>query len=215
MINHPAYVAVTCTTISVPAFTHGADVASKRLVGIAFLVAEVGRRSRWHFSRRAYVILAEQPETALIEWATSRLPIKAMLIGWNVDHVLVPALLAAAATASPILGRQFTSRLHRLLRCGVVDLALKHGGAGAPTLANIAADMAIYAPAWNANAVTSAWTAGAVDQIRHDLADEALAIWRTFVRSAGVTGLSAEAATDAWVLRRQRTDAVTRTSNLS
>lgn len=54
----------------------------------------------------------------------------------------------------------------------------------------------------------AAWGIGDVDQIRRDLADEAMAIWRVFVRTAGLSGLDVEAATDAWVLRRQRMNAV-------
>ncbi|HEX8486773.1 hypothetical protein [Sphingomonas sp.] len=87
-------------------------------------------------------------------------------------------------------------------------MALGHGGAGAPTLANVGADMAIYAPIWNVDAVTGAWSVGAIDQFRRDLADEALAIWRVFVRTAGASGMDAEAATDAWILRRQHMNGV-------
>lgn len=213
MITHPIYIAVTAATVTMPTSNDGVHAAGQHLIGIALFIAERDPKGRWRFARRAHAIPAGEPEAVLLEWAAARLPSEAMLIGWNVDHCLVPALLEAVATAPPTVAQRFLERLRRLLIGGVVDVALTHGGANAPTLAKIAADMAIYAPGWNADAITGAWATGAVDQLRRDLADEALAIWRTFVRSAGVSGLSADAATDAWVLRRQRMNAVAHTGS--
>ena len=51
-------------------------------------------------------------------------------------------------------------------------------------------------------------------KIAKTAADEAMAIWRVFVRTAGLSGMDVEAATDAWVLRRQRMNAVERVSNV-
>ena len=208
MISHPTYIAVTAATVAMPVSIDGIHAASQHLVGLAMFIAERDRKGRWRFARRVHAIPAGESEGALLEWATARLPREAVLIGWNVDHRLVPTLLDAAATAPPTITERFIGRLLPLLSGGVVDIALGHGGAGAPTLAAVAADMAIYAPAWNVDAVAGAWAVGAIDQLRRDLADEALAIWRIFVRSAGVSGLGAEGATDAWVLRRQRMNAV-------
>jgi hypothetical protein len=215
MVTHPFYIAVTAATVAMPASTDGVYAADRHLIGIALFIAERDPKGRWRFARRAYAIAAGETEGALLDWAAARLPSEAMLIGWNVDHGLVPALLDAAATAPPTIAHRFLCRLLPLLTGGVVDIALAHGGAGAPTLATVAADMAIYAPTWTVDGTTGAWAVGAVDQLRRHLGDEALAIWRTFVRTAGVTGLSAEAATDAWVLRRQRMNALTRTDSAS
>jgi len=203
MIKHRIYVAVTAATVAVPASSGGIHPAGWHLVGIALYIAERDHAGHWRFARRAHAIPAGEPESALLDWATARLPDGAILIGWHVDHMLVPALLDAAATAPPTIAQRFIAQLHRVLRGGVVDVALKYGGAGAPPLAVVATDMAIYAPAWDADKVIGAWAIGSVDQLRHDLADEALALWRIFVRTAGVAGLKAEAQTDAWVLRRQ------------
>ncbi len=208
MISHPTYIAVTAATVAMPASTDGVHAAGQHLIGLALFIAERDRKGRWRFARRVHAIPAGESEGALLEWAAARLPREAIIIGWNVDRRLVPSLLDAAATAPPTIAQRFIGRLFRLLSGGVVDIALGHGGAGAPTLAAVAADMAIYAPAWNVDAVAGAWAVGAIDQLRRDLADEALALWRIFVRSAGVTGLGAEAATDAWVLRRQRMNAM-------
>lgn len=212
-MTHSLYLAITAATVAIPVSANGTHAAGRHLVGIGLFIAEFDQDRRWRFARRAHTIPAGKPESALLEWTSARLPHDAMLIGWNVDHVLVPALLDAAATAPPAVGSPFITRLQRLLQGGVVDVALANGGAAAPPLATVAADMAIYAPAWNLNAVTGAWGIGAIDMLCRDLADEALAIWRTFVRSAGVSGLDAEEATDAWVLRRQRMNAVARTGS--
>ena len=211
MITHPIYIAFTAATVPMPASIDGVHAAGQHLIGIALFIAERDRKGRWRFARRAHAIPAGEAEGTLFEWVAARLPGEAMLIGWNVDHCLVPALLDAAATAPPAVANRFLERLSHLMTGGVVDVALGRGGAGAPTLAEVASDMAIYAPAWSIDATAGAWAIGAVDQLRRDLADEALAIWRTFVRSAGMSGLGAEAATDAWVLRRQRMNAVART----
>lgn len=215
MITYPIYLAVTAATINMPASNDGIHAASQHLIGIALFIAERDRKGRWRFARRAHAISAGEAEGALLDWAAARLPGEAMLISWNADHELVPALLGAAATAPPMVAHRFLERLSRLLAGGVIDMALEHGGAGAPTLAEVATDMAIHAPAWNIDAMTAAWAIGKVDQLRRDLADEVLAIWRTFVRSAGVSGLGAEAATDAWVLRRQGMNAVAPTDSFA
>lgn len=215
MITNPIYLAVTAATVNMPASNDGIHAAGKHLIGIALFIAERDRNDRWRFGRRAHAISAGEAEGVLLDWAAARLPGEAMLIGWNADHELVPALLNAAATAPPTVAHRFLERLSRLLTGGVIDIALEHGGAGAPTLAEVATNMAIYAPAWNIDAITAAWAIGDVDQLRRDLADEVLAIWRTFVRSAGVSGLGAEGATDAWALRRQRMNEVEPTDNFA
>lgn len=194
------WVAMTVTTVAVPASTDGRYPAERQLTGIGLFIAKY-EDGRWRFARRVQAIPAGVPEAALLENIADRLPAQGTLIGWHVDHVLMPTLLEAAETAPPIISHHFLGRLHRLLRGGVVDLAL---GYGAASLATVAADMAIRAPDWGADPVAGGRVSGRTDRLRHDLADEALAIWRVFVRSAGLAGLDAEAATDAWVTHRRR-----------
>ncbi|WP_375271098.1 hypothetical protein [Sphingomonas sp.] len=205
------YVAITAAAITVPPSGDGRHPPGQHLVGIGMFLAERGGKRRWRFARRSQAIPAGTPESVLLDWAAQRLPDDATPIGWNVDHGLVPLLLDAAAGAPAAVACTFVRSLHGLLGRGVVDMSLWHGGAGAPPLTRVAADMAIHAPARKADALMGAWSIGNVDQLRRDLADEAMAIWRVFVRTAGLTGLDAEAATDAWVLRRQRMNAVART----
>lgn len=215
MITHPIYLAMTAATVTMPASSDGIHAAGQHLIGIGLFIAERDRKSRWRFAHRAHAISAGEAEGALLDWAAARLPWEGALIGWNADHELVPALLDAAATAPPTVAHRFLERLSRLLASGVIDIAQEYGGAGAPTLAEVATDMAIYAPTWNSDAMTAAWAIGEVGELRRDLADEVLAIWRSFVRSAGVSGLGAEAATDVWVRRRQRMNAVAPTDSFA
>lgn len=195
-------VVMTAITVPVPPSSDGSYPGERCLAGIGLFIASLEGR-RWRFTRHASIVPAGEPEHSLLEGVADRLPADGMLIGWDVDSVLVPALLAAAEEAPAAVAHHFTARLHRLLSGGVVDMALVPRKTGGASLATTAADMAIYAPSWNADAVFTAWSTGMIDQVHRDLADEALAIWRTFVRSSGLSNVDAEAATDAWVARKQ------------
>lgn len=198
------YVTVTVASVAIPGSRDGVHPPSRQMIGIGLLIAKRRGRQPWRFVRRAKAIAAGEPESRLLEWVARRLPTDATMIGWNVDHAMIPVLLDAAASSPPLVAHHFVGRLHSLLRRGAVDMSLAHGGAGAPPLAAIAADMAIYAPEWCEQATISAWSTGLIDQLRHDLADEALALWRVFVRSAGLAGINAEAATDEWIDKDRR-----------
>ena len=204
-----SWTAMTAATIPVPASNTRLHRPERHLIGVGIFNARY-QQGRWRLSRHALAIPAGRPEGALLHGIASRLPADSVLIGWNVDQVLMPTRLNAAATALPVVAMGFLEPLCRLVRGGVVDLALGHGAA---SLATIAADQAIYAPAWDAEANIDDWAAGHVDRLRRDLADEALAIWTLFVRCAGLTGIDAEAATDAWVARRRALRLVTRTDS--
>ena len=175
---------------------------SSPLIGLGLFIAQ-RRDDLWTFSRRAIARRAGASQDEVLRWAVKWMPSDATLIGWNVDQKLVPTLLEAAAHAPPELSCRFLTSLHQVLLKGVVDLALREGGAAAPPLKAVAEEMAIFAPAMDADAMTAERRSGLVDQRRRDLGDEALALWRVFVRSAGLSGLGAEAATDAWVMRLQ------------
>lgn len=192
------WIAMTAITTSVPASTDGNHPAQRHLVGIGFFVAR-REDARWHLQRHAHAIPAGDTEGSLLESIVHKLPTSGTLIGWNIDHGLMPLLLDAAATAPPVVAHQFLERLHRLLHPGVVDMAI---GNGTASLAATASGMAIYTPTWDADAVFSDWATGQTDRLRQDIADEALAIWLVFLRSAGLAGQDAETATDAWSARR-------------
>jgi hypothetical protein len=193
---------IALTAVSVPMTASGNDtsLADRHLIGLGMFIARQSRDG-WRFSRRARVVCAGEPEADVLAAIARDLPSGGTLIAWQLDHALVPSLLEAAASAPPVTARAFLQPLGQLLRGGAVDVALGHGGAGAPTLAAVATDMAIYAPTWNADAVLGGWACGRTAEIRWGLADEALAIWRVALRSSGVNGAGAEAATDAWTAR--------------
>lgn len=213
MNTRPQYIAATTASVTMPVSTDGFHAAGRHLIGIGLFIARRDNDSRWRFACHASAIQAGEPECALLHWTSVHLPRDGTMIGWNVDQALVPSLLDAAVTAPPLLAHRFIKQFHSLLSGGVADMAVGHGGAGATALATVATDMAIHAPTWNDDAITGAWAIGAVDDLRRDLADEALAIWRIFIRTAGAVGLDAEAATDAWLFRRQRINAVARTGS--
>lgn len=193
------WTAMTAVTIPVPASKARIWQTDRYLIGIALFSARCAK-GHWSFTRYAHAIPAGRPGGTLLRGAVHRLPREGVLIGWNVDQGLTPALLNAAAIASPTSAAEFLERLHALMLGGVVDLALGHGDR---TLAIIAADQAIYTPVWDVDSNVDDWAAGRVDRLKRDLADEALAIWRVFIRSAGFDGIDAERATDEWVERRK------------
>ncbi|CAM3231592.1 YprB ribonuclease H-like domain-containing protein [Sphingomonas antarctica] len=197
------WVAMTAATVAVPASRCGNHPPDRCLVGIGLFIAEHGATGRWHFERYAHALIAGEREDGLLEAIADRLPPFATLIGWNVDQVLVPLLLETAAVVPPTIEHHFSARLYRLLSGGVVDMALCHGGMGAPPLATVARTTAIDAPDMDADGIASAWASGEVRQLHADLADEALALWRIFVRAAGSPGVEVDVATDAWLERRK------------
>lgn len=207
--NVTTYVAMTAVMVAIPPSAGDTYPAGRQLIGLSFLVATQYDRDRWRFALHRRMVLAGESEAPLLEWTADLLPADAILIGWNVDHALVPLLLEAAETAPPVVAHHFLARLHRLLRGGVVDLSLPRGGAAAPPLAEVAKEMAIRSPKLDRETVLGAWATGQTDQLGYDLADEALAIWRVFVRTAGLAGIGAEAATDDWMRRRRRMRVVT------
>lgn len=193
------YIAISLSHIEVPASVDGVHAAGRHVVGIGLFIARRDRANRWRFRRHAYALGAGEPEEALLEWVADLLPGEATLIGWQVDHSLIPLLLDAARGSCAEVAHHFIGRLFRLLGGGAVDMSLGRGGAAAPPLADVAEEMAIYAPRRDPVRTFSAWATGKVSGHRQDVEDEALSIWRVFVRVAGPTGADAEAATDSWI----------------
>ena len=155
--NVTTYVAMTAVMVAIPPSAGDTYPAGRQLIGLSFLVATQYDRDRWRFALHRRMVLAGESEAPLLEWTADLLPADAILIGWNVDHALVPLLLEAAETAPPVVAHHFLARLHRLLRGVVVDLSLPRGGAAAPPLAEVAKEMAIRSPKLDRETVLGAW----------------------------------------------------------
>ncbi|WP_156029005.1 hypothetical protein [Sphingobium sp. DC-2] len=202
MTDEPVtYVSLTAAAVSIPAADSSNDLPATHLIGAGLLIA-TRDGSSWHFSSEAATVAAGEKEQNLLLWLADRLPMADTLIGWQIDHRLVPALLDAAAHADATIAHHFMLRLGRALRNNVVDLAIDRGGAAAPALWEVAGEAAIASPGMTPAALLGNWGVGRLDVLRADLRAEALAIWLLFLRQAQMTGLEAEDATLAWMRRR-------------
>lgn len=192
------WVAMSATRFAMPA---NVEPAIHRLGGIGLFVAEHDASGRWRFTHHTSAIAAGSTIDALLEHVADRLPPKATLIGWNVDSALVPMLLAETSHVSPVVAHHFTARLYRLLTGGAVDMALCHGGMGAAPIAKVACQTAIEPSLPDAGEIADARVRDDLSQVRATLSDEALVLWRMFIRSAGKADIDADAATEAWLKR--------------
>lgn len=202
MIDQPmTFISLSIATLTMPAAI-GADerasaAPSTLLVGAGLLIAE-RRGARWRFTAESTTASAGQHEQNVLPWLADRLPQADTLIGWQIDHHLVPALISAAARAEPAVAHHLTQRLARALRGNVVDLSI-----GRSFAASGLAKEVDTAPSMEPAALRSAWRTARLDAVRADLKAEALGSWLLFLREAQRVGAGAEKATRDWMDRRQ------------
>ena len=205
----PPYVALSIATVPVPGSSDGQHPAEQQLVAIGLMVSAVVD-GRWAFVRRAEAIGAGERDEHLLDWLAREMPSDGTVIGWQLDWHLMPVLIEAATSAGTSTAIACMAKIAKIMRAGTIDLALDHGGASAPPLVDVAADMAIAAALTTPEERMSAWAVGDTGRLRVDAADDALAAWRLFLRFAGTSGLNAEASTEEWIRRRKAVQAVSR-----
>jgi hypothetical protein len=200
MPNHTCcFVSLAIASIDVPASEQGALPATSHLAAIAMFIAERDRDGAWSFFREQHAIAAGESEDVLLAWATQTLPNSGVVLGWQLAEAIVPPLLDAGG--DPEIGRAFLDRLMKLVTAPSIDLAIPHGGAGAPLLAGIAGEHGISAPAATAADVESAWAFGNVQWLRDHVAARAIATWRLRLAEANGTAGAASAAFADWIAR--------------
>lgn len=198
MTNTCSFITLAVASIRIAANQRGKHAAMSHLAAIAVLIAERDSGGTWTFSLKRHAVAAGDREDTLLLWALNALPESGIVLGWQlVDRVMAP-LLDAATTGDPELGRAFLDRLTRLVTAPSVDLAVHHGGIGAPLLAEIAAGHVIAAPVADPAAVESAWGFGDRAWLRDHVEAEALAVWRLWLAESNGTAESASAAFDTW-----------------
>lgn len=202
MTDEPAtFISLSLATLAIPPAVN-TDASARAapgtlLVGAGLLIAErLG--ARWRFATQATTVSAGGHEQDLLLWLADGLPQADTLIGWQIDHHLVPALIGAAARADATVAHHLTQRLARALRGNVVDLSIGHC-APVPGMTEEVYTAPSMAPA----ALRTAWRSGRLDAVRADLKAEALSSWLLFLRQAQQTGAGAEKATRDWMHRRQ------------
>lgn len=193
-----SFVTLAVASIDIDANQHGAHAAMSHLAAIAVLIAERDRDGEWSFALKRHAVAAGDGEDALMLWALNVLPTSGIVLGWQLADRIVAPLLDAGTTGDPELGRAFLDRLNRLVTAPSVDLAVPHGGAGAPSLTELAARHGIDAPLVDPAAIESAWGFGNVDWLHEQVTAEAVAVWRLWLAESNGTATDASAAFDAW-----------------
>lgn len=194
------FVALSVTTIPVPASTDGTHPPDSLLTALGMMVAVTFNHEKWYFQRAATAIVAGAGEGQLLNWLADRLPIPAILIGWQLDTHVIPALINAASTALPDAAHDTMIQLARCLRTEPVDLAHAFGGAAARDRVAVATDHCVAMPIMTPEERFSAWSTGDVARLRAHAADEALGLWWLFLKTSGSSGLEAESATYDWLI---------------
>ena len=165
----------TPATATTPVFTH--------IIGVAMFVAERDQQGDWSFM--LHVGVADESEAQLLEWAADLMPYPAIAIGWQVGDHLVPVLIDAIQQAEPTVAHYVASRLARLFSAPSIDLAIDHGGAGAPPFAEIAAKVGLAVPVMDEEQRFNAWAFSSLDPLRDQLTAEAIALWRLWLHQSG------------------------------
>ncbi|MBY0521533.1 MAG: hypothetical protein K2P79_14025 [Sphingomonas sp.] len=198
MTNACSFITLAVASVRIDADQRGKHSAMSHLVAIAVLIAERNSDGTWGFSLKRHAVGAGDREDSLLLWALNALPQSGIVIGWQLADRAIAPLLDAATTGDPELGRAFLDRLTRLVTAPSIDLAIHHGGAGAPPLAEVAAGNGIEAPAADPAAVESAWGFGERAWLRDHVEAEAVAVWRLWLAESNGTAKSASDAFDAW-----------------
>ena len=198
MTNTCSFITLAVASVRIAANQHGTHSAMLHLAALAVLIAERDSGGTWTFSLKRHAVAAGDREDTLLLWALNTLPESGIVLGWQlVDQVMAP-LLDAATTGDPELGWAFLERLTRLVTAPSVDLAVHHGGVGAPPLAEIAAGHGIDLPVTDSTAVESAWGFGDRAWLRDHVEAEAVAVWGLWLAESNGTAGNASAAFHAW-----------------
>jgi hypothetical protein len=194
------FVLIAITTVDTPASAQGTLPAMTHVVAIGMLIAERDAEDRWDFTLKHHAIGAGDSEDLLLAWAARVMPDTAIVIGWQLADAIVMPLLEAGKDAEPGIARGFLDRLTKLVTMPSVDLAISHGGAGAPAFVDVAAAHGINVAPLSDTEAESAWAFGDVDALRSDVAQRTIAAWRLWLAEANGAGTEALAAFETWVL---------------
>ncbi|CAM3297314.1 hypothetical protein SPAN111604_15035 [Sphingomonas antarctica] len=193
------FVTLAVATIDVPAARDSALPATKIVAAIAMLVARRDDAGDWHFALERQAIGAGTGEDALLTWATPLMPDAGTVIGWQLPDRVVGPLLDAAAIGDADIGRDFLDRMMALVTSPSIDLAIGHGGAGAPDLATVCADRHIALYSQSAGHIASAWSFGELQPLTNQVSCEAIAVWQLWLAQSNGHAAAASDAFADWL----------------
>lgn len=201
-MTNTRFVALSLATVSMPTSEQRTLPAMTHITGMAMLIAERDADHNWRFTLESNAIAAGTGEDALLAWAMGVMPDGGTLLGWELADDILPPLLDAAADGDPEIGRAFLDRFMKLVTGLSIDLAIPHGGAGAPPFDTVAAACGIVTDPITCEAIESAWATGDTIRLRDHVAAEAIAIWQLWLREGNGLAAAASAAFDRWLSDR-------------
>lgn len=193
------FITLAVIHVETPASVQGSLPAMSHLAAIGMLIADRGTDGQWRFSLVSHAAQAGEGEDALLSWATRMMPPSGIVIGWQLAERIVPPLLDAGASGDPDIDRAFLDRFMQLVTAPSVDLAIPHGGAGAPSLAEVAARNGIELPDLTAGHIEAAWAFGNRVLLEAQVEAMAVATWRLWLTEANGSGEFAAAAFEQWL----------------
>lgn len=198
MNNTCRFVSIAIAAVDIPDAGDSKLLAPTHLTAIGLLIAERDGDA-WQFTLKHQAIAAGSSEKLLLAWATRALPDSGTLIGWQLADDIVQPLIAAGSEGDPEIARRFFDRLMQLVTAPTIDLALHHGGAGAPPLALIAGEHGIETPRTTLAEIESAWAFGERELLRGHVAAQVIATWRLWLAESNGIAAAASAAFERWL----------------
>ena len=174
-MTNTRFVALSIATVTSPAASNGSLSSMSHLAGIGLLIAERDSDHCWHFDLESC---------------------------WRRADSVLPPLLDAAGEGDAEIGLAFLDRLAKLVTGLSVDLAVPHGGAGAPAFNDIAAIRGIAVGTMTAAAIESVWSFGETVGVREHVEADALALWQLWLLEGNGRAAAASEAFAAWLNQR-------------
>ncbi|MDY7524603.1 hypothetical protein [Sphingomonas sp. 10B4] len=198
------FVTLAVATVDAPASVGGKFPLMSHLASFALLIAEREGEGAWAFSLERHAIAAGDGEDALLKWATHVMPKAGTVLGWQLADRIIAPLLDAGTIGDPEIGRAFLDRLMTLVTMPSIDLAIHHGGAGAPDLASVCAEQGIVLTPLSAGEIESAWAFGDLPSLNAHVAREAIAVWQLWLAESNGKAMAASEAFASWLAGRTR-----------
>ena len=199
MTDNCRFVSIAVAAVEIPEPHDRALIGPMHLAAMALLIAERDAERQWRFTLEHQAIAAGESEKLLLSWASQTMPESGIVLGWQLRDSIVQPLLDAASAGEPEVACAFLASLKRLLTASSIDLAVHHGGAGAPSLADIAIKHGIATSALDVADVESAWAFGERQRLRAHVAAHAITTWRLWLAELNGGAEAPTAAFDAWL----------------
>ncbi|WP_156678167.1 hypothetical protein [Sphingomonas profundi] len=173
------------------------------LAGIGMLVAELDGDD-WTFGLHIALSSLDQDRSVLVLEAAQVMRAPGHVVGWQLAQTSIPALLTTAGEVAPQLAHAMLDDLAKLLACGSTDLAVDHGGAGAPEFGAYAEALGLPVRKLGREALFEAWQTGEMAPVGTMIASELLAIMHLALLAAGPAKASARRDLGRWLAWQRR-----------